>query len=47
MLKDRKQNLVSKNSDLESMNQELEKLLGSKEEEINNLKMRIEAAKYK
>jgi hypothetical protein len=29
------------------MNQELEKLLGDKENEINNLRLRIEAAKNK
>ena len=38
---------MQKNNDLEGMNQELEKLLGDKENEINNLRLRIEAAKNK
>ena len=44
-LKEKKKNLIERNSDLEGMNQELEKLLADKENEINNLKLRIQAAK--
>jgi len=46
-LKAKKKNLIDRSSELEGMNQELEKLLAEKEKEIESLNLRILAAKNK